>query len=444
MNDDFPLLELFTRLRQEDFPLGISEYQALLRALQGGFGVGNRVELARLCRALWVKSTEEEYIFNYHFEQLVGSLRVTPVNSQETTIPTVEPQPSLRLPSRQVLALLGLTMLVLGVSGAAFVFRNPMPSGPPSGPTDINQYGILIGTGLGLAVLVAGIAAGILWFVDRQNSIKNKQGDTLDTSVPRPTLSSTLGQQTKDEVQIAQAIRRVTSRPDEMPEKQYLVSRGFFPITRRQMKQSWRYLRHLIREGPATELDIVATIDRLGRQAVLLHPVLVPRRRNRIELLLLIDQGGSMVPFHALSFRLLETSAREGRLGRMGAYYFHNCPINYLYQDSYQITAEHLTSVLAQLNPRQSVALIISDAGAARGYFNPERLELTQAFLHQLQQRVPHIAWLNPVPQSRWNRSTAGAIAKLIPMFELNQRGMYEAISVLRGRYVPLEHVPRL
>lgn len=75
MNDDLPLLELFTRLRQAGFPLGISEYQAVLQALQGGFGVGNRADLARLCCSLWVKSAEEEQIFNYHFEQLVGSLQ---------------------------------------------------------------------------------------------------------------------------------------------------------------------------------------------------------------------------------------------------------------------------------------------------------------------------------------------------------------------------------
>jgi uncharacterized protein with von Willebrand factor type A (vWA) domain len=29
----------------------------------------------------------------------------------------------------------------------------------------------------------------------------------------------------------------------------------YFPVTRRQMKQSWRYLRRPVREGPLEELD---------------------------------------------------------------------------------------------------------------------------------------------------------------------------------------------
>jgi uncharacterized protein with von Willebrand factor type A (vWA) domain len=131
-------------------------------------------------------------------------------------------------------------------------------------------------------------------------------------------------------------------------------------------------------------------------------------------------------------------------LGKTGAYYFHNCPIDYLYHDPYQTTAKPLPTVLAQLNPMQSVALIISDAGAARGRFNPERLELTQAFLQQLQRQIPYVVWLNPMPQSRWRRSTAGAIAQLIPMFELSKQGMNGAIAVLRGRYSPLQRVLRL
>lgn len=329
-------------------------------------------------------------------------------------------------------------MVVLGMSGVAFVSRYFTPPEPPRQAE--NHNGVLIGTGLG----VAAIAAGGLWLVERRDNAKGGQGNTSDKPMPLPLPSSSLAEELKDEVQVAQVVRQVTSSGNDLPSQQFGASSEFFPITRRQMKQNWRYLRRLVREGPATELDIAATIDQWGRQGVFLNPVLVPRRRNRVELLLLIDQDGSMVPFHALSSRLVETASREGRLGRTSAYYFHNCPIDYLYQDPYQTMAKPLTTVLAQLNPIQSVALIISDAGSARGYFNPERLELTQVFLQQLQQQIPYIVWLNPVPQSRWRRSTAGEIAQLVPMFELNKQGMKGAITVLRGRYFPLQRVLRL
>lgn len=437
MNNDLPLLELFTRLRQSGFPLGLSEYEAVLQALQGGFGIGNRADLARLCCSLWVKSAEEEQIFSYHFERLIGPLKVTPLDSQPQAVITNEPENPHVLTQRWPQQLLTVAaMVVLGVSGVAFGYRFFNPPEPcQDSPSEPLPNSVLIGTGLGVATM----ATVVLWWMERRDNTKETEGNTSDSPTPLPPLSSSLIEELKDEVQIAQAVQQVTSSGNDFPRQHFLVSNEFFPVTRRQMKQNWRYLRRLVREGPATELDIAATVNQWGRQGVFLNPVLVPRRQNRVELLLIIDQEGSMVPFHTLSTRLIKTASREGRLGKTGAYYFHNCPIDYLYQDPYLTTADSLTTVLAQLNCVQSVALILSDAGAARGYFNPERLELTQTFLQHLQQRIHYIVWLNPVPQPRWRGSTAGAIAQLIPMFELNKQGMNEAIAVLRGRYSHLQ-----
>jgi hypothetical protein len=84
--------------------------------------------------------------------------------------------------------------------------------------------------------------------------------------------------------------------------------------------------------------------------------------------------------------------------------------------------------------PQRTVVLIFSDAGAARGGYSEECIELTEAFLTQLRQRVRYIAWLNPMPQKRWFGTTAGEIARLLPMFEMTRRGLQDAIAVLRGR----------
>jgi len=438
MNNDLPLLELFTQLRQAGFPLGISEYRAVLQALQGGFGIGDRSDLARLCHALWVKSAEEKQVFNYHFEQLIGPLQA-PAEGQIPASRADEPdKPHLSSRWRQQLLTLA-ALLMLGVSGAAFVnlFFTPQKSQPRQ-RIDISN-GVLIGIGVGMGAM----AAGALWLMERRDSPR-KEREPHETA-PLPPLSPSVGEGLEDEVRVAQAVRQSTNGiGDSLPSQQFLTSKEFFPIARRQMTQDWRYLRRLVREGPPTELDLGETVNQWGRQGLFLNPVLVPRRRNRIELLLLVDQDGSMVPFHTLSSRLVETASREGRLGKTGAYYFHNCPIDYLYYEPYLATAKPLSAALAQLHSIRSVALIVSDAGAARGYLNPERLELTQTFLQQLQQQIPAIAWLNPVPQSRWRRSTAGEIAQLVPMFELSRQGMNEAISVLRGRYSSMRRGIRL
>jgi uncharacterized protein with von Willebrand factor type A (vWA) domain len=210
------------------------------------------------------------------------------------------------------------------------------------------------------------------------------------------------------------------------------------PVTLRQMKQGWRYLRQFSREGAPTELDLEATIQQVSQQGILLNPVLVPRRTNRIELLLLIDRDGSMVPFHHLAQELVDTALRGGRFSRVRVYYFHNCPDEYLYRDPYHLEAETVDDCLLNLPQANTVCLIFSDAGAARGGLNSRRRRLTKFFLKELGQHVRNTAWLNPVPRQRWETTTAQEIAELVPMFEVNRQEFYRAIDVLRGRYQPL------
>ncbi|MEH2419835.1 MAG: hypothetical protein V7K48_02475, partial [Nostoc sp.] len=248
-----------------------------------------------------------------------------------------------------------------------------------------------------------------------------------------PSTISALNQDIKDEVQVAQAIHQGTRQDTNMLLSSFTESNEYFPMTGRQMKQSWRYLRRFIREGPSIELDVEATVEQMSRQGMLLHPVFKPRRVNRNELLLLVDQDGSMAPFHSLSERLAETAIHGGRLGKAGIYYFHNCPSQHLYHDSYHQVAEPISDVLAKLHPEYAEILIFSDAGAARGTFNRERLDLTTEFLDQLRQKLRHIAWLNPLPRDRWT-GTAGEVAKIVPMFELSRQGLTQAIDVLRGK----------
>lgn len=46
--EELPLLDLFTRLREAGLPLGINEYHILLHALQEGFGTTDQEALAEL------------------------------------------------------------------------------------------------------------------------------------------------------------------------------------------------------------------------------------------------------------------------------------------------------------------------------------------------------------------------------------------------------------
>jgi uncharacterized protein with von Willebrand factor type A (vWA) domain len=251
------------------------------------------------------------------------------------------------------------------------------------------------------------------------------------TNLPKTTLSPEVIRTMADEIQVAQVIRQSDDQLNEL----FPLIVNNLPVTHRQMKQGWRYLRQFSREGPPIELDMEATIQQVAQHGVLLDPVLVPRRTNRMELLLLIDQGGSMVPFHHLSQDLAETALRGGRFSQVRVYYFHNCPDEYLYRDRYQLEAELIDDCLSNLPQAKTVCLIFSDAGAARGGFSSRRRRLTKFFLKELRQYVRNITWLNPVPRHRWETTTADEIAALVPMFEVNRQEFYRAIDVLRGRY---------
>ncbi|NES21481.1 MAG: hypothetical protein F6K41_21760 [Symploca sp. SIO3E6] len=284
--------------------------------------------------------------------------------------------------------------------------------------------------------------------VELENEDKRSQDSTpIDkTETPEESFSDeplleleTQPSLTPEPVQAVQAVRSST-RNRELRRPRYSLLTEYFPVTRRQMKQCWRYLRRPVREGVPIELDIEATVAKMSREDILLEPVLIPPRSNRTDLVLLIDQEGSMVPFHELSRQLRETAERGGRLRQTRVFYFHDYGDEYLYRHPALLDAQPITEVLAEIGER-AVVLIISDGGAARGNFDQERVESTKVWIEQLQQSVRYCAWLNPMPNECWQDTTAGEIACLLPMFEMNRQGMNAAISVLRGRYIAWERM---
>ncbi len=84
------------------------------------------------------------------------------------------------------------------------------------------------------------------------------------------------------------------------------------------------------------------------------------------------------------------------------------------------------------MRPGYAHVLIVSDGWAARGWFNPERIEFTSEFLDTLRSHVARIAWLNPIPRKRWFGTIVGEIAQDIPMFEMSRQGLNKVINTLR------------
>lgn len=208
----------------------------------------------------------------------------------------------------------------------------------------------------------------------------------------------------------------------------------YYPITRRKMAYQWRYLRCPIANGLLNLLDIDGTIEQTAHQGFYLAPNYQRREQNHVHLLMLVDQNGSMTPFHRFSRDLVETASNEGGLNpeKVDVFYFQNILSATLYQDIYLTEPIKLKTVLNSCD-RQTSILIVSDAGAARGYRKLDRIRATNSFLFQLKQHTKLIAWLNPMPKSRWMGSSAEIIANLVPMSAMDEDGLSNAIDMIRG-----------
>jgi uncharacterized protein with von Willebrand factor type A (vWA) domain len=255
---------------------------------------------------------------------------------------------------------------------------------------------------------------------------------------PQPQLQPQEVQQPQPEkVILASAVKQsfvLKTDFTESPHSYQLTPR--LPLNRRDMAGVWRQLRRPQRVGVPEELDVEGTIDSICRTGLLLRPVLQPRRRNLARLLVLMDQQGSMVPFVPLIEAAIESISRGGLLGKIDCYYFHDCPEQFFYQRPTLTNAWPLEEVLQEKAKGNSV-LIISDGGAARGYYDGMRVTDTKTFLQTLSTYTYLYAWLNPMPQNRWLTTTAEDIANMVPMFPLEREGLEDAVNILRGHPFP-------
>lgn len=204
-------------------------------------------------------------------------------------------------------------------------------------------------------------------------------------------------------------------------------------IPMRNLIIAWRRFRTPTRTGPKVELDIDATIEEQCRMGFLLRPALIPDRVNQAKLIVLIDVSRSMVPWSVFNQTLLN-SLKYSQLGQVDVFFFDNVPEGILYRQSSLRKPVPLDELLK--SNTSSTLLVLSDAGAARGYHNRERIAATLDFANRVSNSWQPVAWVNPMPASRWKGTTAEAISAInsIKMFELNEDEVIRVVDLLRGK----------
>jgi uncharacterized protein len=400
--EELPLLAFFDELRtQAGLPLGVDEYVGLLQALQAGFGLQGEEDLRRLCYLLWTNNLQEQKVLDYYFDLMVGQRRAAANRATADAEIAAHPSPGEKSAADGASA----------VPPAPPAFdSNPSASHavPPSSkpvPDGANQAASSAADG------GAPVAAGI------------EARRHLESAIAQPQL----------DIDMVQAFRSIQA---SLQDQTFIFTGEYLPVTSRQMKQAWRHLRSLVRSGPRVVLNVPRTVENIACDGLLIEPVLDPLRTNRIEVLLLVDRKGSMVPFHLIAESLVESAQKGGRLAQAGAYYFYNLPRDCLYLTPALVKAEPLQAIYNRIHPDHTAVLIFSDAGAARGRINDQRVALTEAFIRHMNRFVRRAVWINPMPRDRWTDTSAEKIKEFIHMYEFSRQDLYRAIDDLRGRMV--------
>ncbi len=277
--------------------------------------------------------------------------------------------------------------------------------------------------------------------LDQQQQLDQPQREAIETTSSATTetkvtekshhQSQTSTSEIEFTPQVATAIRGELLPEQTQTDQTFSLRVKNLPVTERQLQQTWRYLRRPLPEGLTVEVDIEATVQQVSQTGIFLEPIFVPARVNHTELLLFVDVSNSMIPLRPLTKKLI-ASLQQGRLGKAEIYYFRNCPTDKLYLHPNQPQIQLLSDLIPQLHRNRTVALIVSDGGAARRGINRDRLDLTGEFLHQFKGNVRKMAWLNPLPKLRWQATTAEGIAQFVPMFELSVSGLKAAIRFIK------------
>jgi hypothetical protein len=214
------------------------------------------------------------------------------------------------------------------------------------------------------------------------------------------------------------------------------------PLTRSQMGEAMKRLRHLKPAGPMDELNVDKTIYETMRNAGEIEIVFDRRLMDRLKVLLLIDNGGWSMDPYVETVQALFHHARS-QFKELSIRYFHNTVKDRVWRDPERRHRPESIEELLRHDPETRL-IFVGDASMA-----PEELldingsiELEyrqkQASIQRLKMLVAtfrHSAWFNPRSSSWWDHSqTISIIRGIIPMFELNLDGLEKGVRYLSSR----------
>jgi len=212
------------------------------------------------------------------------------------------------------------------------------------------------------------------------------------------------------------------------------------PLTQAMVGEALKRLRHMTPSGPKDELNIDDTIYRTMKNGGEIEIVFHRRLRDRLKIILAIDNGGwSMDPYIRVVQTLFDYAGAQFK--DLKTYYFHNTIYDVLWEDPARRKRPKPLEEFTRMDPETRL-ILVGDASMAPYelmatdgsiYIGDRNAMPSIERMHFLAKTFSHAAWLNPVSFARWNYTrTIGLIHQIFPMFELSLDGLEKAVNHLK------------
>ena len=211
------------------------------------------------------------------------------------------------------------------------------------------------------------------------------------------------------------------------------------PLTQQLMGEALKRLRNLIPSGPRDQVNVDESIYQTMKNAGEIEIVFDRSLKDRLKVILAIDNGGwSMDPYVQVVQTLFDYARSEFK--DLKTYFFHNTIYDTLWGDPSRYKKPVRVDDFARKDPETRL-ILVGDASMAPyelmardgSIYIHERSGLASIDrLKFLADTFPHNVWLNPVAERMWPYTrTINAIRQIFPMFELTIDGLEQAVTCL-------------
>ncbi len=183
------------------------------------------------------------------------------------------------------------------------------------------------------------------------------------------------------------------------------------------------YLKGIREETAQKELNIKKTIKEGLKQGGLFLPIERDIIDRKLQVILLIDNGGYSMDPYIRSVTSLFKKMKTRFAHDLETYYFHNTIYDRVYEDVRRAKRVSIEKILSK-DPNYRV-FVIGDAAMAP-------YELSRLSYHNwqlLKDKFDRMVWLNPMHRSEWDYTQTTVLLKdIIPMYTLTPKGIEKAV----------------